>query len=70
VPSTKDSAFCVMIIVLDDQLSHIKPWPFCESTHTFSCTLALGPVADGLVGQLGACTETVIFRLLRVVGRL
>jgi hypothetical protein len=33
VPRTKESAFCAMIINLDDPFSQTLARPFCESTH-------------------------------------
>jgi hypothetical protein len=37
VPKMKESAFCVMIINLDDPLSHTSARPFCESAHSSAC---------------------------------
>jgi hypothetical protein len=37
VPKMKESAFCVMIINLNDPLSHTSARPFCESAHSSAC---------------------------------
>jgi hypothetical protein len=37
VPKMKESAFCVMIINLNDPLSHTSARPFCESAHSPAC---------------------------------